>query len=373
MADTKDREKIIVRTSFIGIAANIMLAGFKAAVGIASNSIAVVLDAVNNLSDAFSSIITIIGTKLAGKKPDKKHPFGYGRLEYMSQLIVAAIVLYAGATALVESIKKIIKPEVPDYKPVSLVIIASAVVVKLLLGVYVKKKGQEVNSGSLIASGSDALSDAILSISVLVSAIVFLIFRISLEPYVGVVISLIIVKSGIELIKEAVDEILGQRADRELTIKIKKLIKSTESEVHGVYDLFMNNYGPDRYIASFHVEVRDDMTASEFDSLTRSISETVYKETGVIVSAVGLYSENADGTPGGKHRAKVRDMVVAHDGVMQMHGFYIDEEKKTMSFDVVIDFAVPDRNALYKSICTEVEEAYPDYSIRVNTDIDVSD
>ena len=185
----KNRDAVIVRTSVIGIIANIFLAAFKAAVGILSNSIAVVLDAVNNLSDVLSSVVTIAGTKLAGKKPDKKHPLGYGRVEYLSAMIVAAIVLYAGITSLVESIKKIINPETPDYSAVSLIIIGSAVFVKIFLGIYVKKKGQSVNSGSLIASGSDALFDAILSASVLVSAIIFMLTGISLEAYVGVLIS----------------------------------------------------------------------------------------------------------------------------------------------------------------------------------------
>ncbi|MBQ7466111.1 MAG: cation diffusion facilitator family transporter, partial [Oscillospiraceae bacterium] len=121
------RDSVIVRTSIIGIVANVFLAGFKAAIGLLSHSIAVTLDAVNNLSDALSSVITIVGTKLAGKQPDQKHPLGYGRIEYLSAMVVAAIVLYAGVTSLVESVKKIIHPEAADYSTVSLIIIASAV------------------------------------------------------------------------------------------------------------------------------------------------------------------------------------------------------------------------------------------------------
>ena len=168
-----NRDQVIIRTSVIGIIANVFLAAFKAVVGLVSHSIAVTLDAVNNLSDALSSVITIAGTKLASKKPDKNHPMGYGRIEYLSAMVVAAIVLYAGITSLVESIKKIIHPEKPDYSIVSLIIIASAVIVKLALGRYVKAQGEKVKSGSLIASGSDALFDAILSGSVLLSAIIF--------------------------------------------------------------------------------------------------------------------------------------------------------------------------------------------------------
>ena len=160
MNDMLKRQKTIIRTSVIGIAVNILLAAFKAAVGILSNSIAVVLDAVNNLSDALSSIITIVGAKLAGKKPDKKHPLGHGRIEYITALIVAGLVLYAGITSLVESVKKIIDPVQANYSKVSLVIIAVAVLTKVLLGRYVKKKGEQTNSGALVASGTDALSDA---------------------------------------------------------------------------------------------------------------------------------------------------------------------------------------------------------------------
>ena len=139
-----ERDKVIVQTSVIGIVTNVALAGFKAAVGLLANSIAVLLDAVNNFSDALSSVITIIGAKLAGKAPTKKHPLGYGRIEYLSALIVSAIVLYAGVTSLVESVKKIITPEEADYSILSLVIIAVAVVVKLILGLYVRRRGKAV-------------------------------------------------------------------------------------------------------------------------------------------------------------------------------------------------------------------------------------
>ena len=148
-----NRGKVIIRTSIIGILTNVFLAAFKAVIGIVSNSIAVTLDAVNNLSDALSSIITIVGTKLAGKLPDKKHPLGYGRIEYLSAMIISVLVLYAGFTAFTESVKKIIHPETPEYTAVSLIIVAVAVVVKILLGRYVKHVGEKVNSDSLVNSG----------------------------------------------------------------------------------------------------------------------------------------------------------------------------------------------------------------------------
>ncbi len=171
------RDKTIIKTSIIGIIVNIFLSSFKAVVGMLSNSIAIILDAVNNLSDALSSVITIVGTKLASK------------IEYLGTMLVAAIILYAGITSLIESVKKIITPEKADYKAASIIILVVAIITKILLGTYVKKKGKEVNSGSLEASGQDALFDAVISTSVLASAVMYLLFGLSLEAYVGVLIS----------------------------------------------------------------------------------------------------------------------------------------------------------------------------------------
>ena len=205
-----DREKTIVKTGIIGIVTNILLAAFKAFVGLLSNSIAIILDAVNNLSDALSSTITIIGTKLAGKKPDKKHPMGHGRIEYISAAIISMIVLYAGITSLIESVKKIINPVTPEYKTVTLIIVAVAVVVKIVLGTYVKKTGEKVNSDALKASGKDALFDSIISASTLVAAIVFLISGVGIEAYLGAAISVIIIKSGVEMTGDLVERLSAQ-------------------------------------------------------------------------------------------------------------------------------------------------------------------
>ncbi len=367
-----EREKVIVRTSIIGIGANVLLSGVKAFIGLITGSIAVVLDAVNNLSDAISSIITVIGTKLAGKAPDRKHPYGHGRAEYITQMIVAAIVLYAGVTAFVESIKKIIHPEEADYSTVSLIIIAAAVAVKLLLGLFVRRQGKKVHSGALVASGTDAFFDAILSTSVLASAIIFLTTGLSLEAWVGIVISVFIIKSGVEMVKDAIDEIIGNRVSGELSGKIKETV-SEEEHVMGVYDLFLNNYGPDKYTGSLHVEVPGDLTASEIDTLTRRIGEKVYLETGVILTAVGVYSANLGDEKAEQARAKVREIVMTHDYVLQLHGFYLNEETKRMSFDIILDFACPDRESLYKHIKEEVQEAFPEYQLTVTLDIDISD
>ncbi|MBR1751457.1 MAG: cation transporter [Ruminococcus sp.] len=366
-----DREKKIVRTSFIGIGANILLAVFKAIVGLAANSVAIVSDAVNNMTDALSSVITIIGTKLASKAPDKKHPMGHGRAEYMSALVVSAIVFYAGFTALVDSVKKIIHPEEPSYGISAIIILVSAIAVKLILGAYTKSTGKKVNSGSLIASGEDALNDAILSGSVLVSTIIYLVFKFDIEAFVGVLISVMIIKASIEMISEAVSEMLGKRADAELSRSIKQIIARAEG-VHGVYDLVLNNYGPDRYLASAHMEIDQSMTAGEIDALTRGIEAAVYKETSVPLVALGIYAVNTKDDKISKLRSDLRTLVMSFDGALQMHGFFLNEKTNTIAFDVILDFAV-DREAVFGQIVEAVCKKYPEYKFDLTLDTDFSD
>ena len=362
------REKAIVKTSVIGIITNVFLASFKAAIGMISHSIAVTLDAVNNLSDALSSVITIIGAKLGSKQPDKKHPLGYGRIEYISSMLVAAIVLYAGITSLVESVKKIIHPEAADYSTVSLIIIAVAIAVKLMLGQYVKKQGKKHNSGALVASGSDALFDAILSASVLASAIIYLVWHISLEAYVGVVIAGIIIKAGVEMMLETLNDILGKRSDREDVKEIKRLV-CEEPAVRGAYDLIMYNYGPNKNYASVHVELPDTMTVDEVDALTRRIQTKVYRESGVILTGVGVYSFNTSDDEAAQIRNTVQKTVLAHEWALQLHGFYADTEAKTMRFDVVVSFDADSTEAI-KTLTKEVRQLYPDYDVQIIPDID---
>lgn len=365
-----ERERAIVRTSFIGILANLLLAGFKAAVGLLSHSIAVTLDAVNNLSDALSSVITIVGTKLSGKAPDKKHPLGYGRIEYLTAMLVAGLVLYAGITALVESVRKILRPEAPDYAAVSLVIIAVAVLVKILLGRYVKGVGEKVRSGSLIASGSDAMSDAILSASVLACALLYKFTGVSLEAWVGVIIAGFIIKAGIEMMLETLDEILGSRPDKDFTDAIRKTL-CADPAVHGAFDLYLYNFGPDRNYGSVHVEVDDSLTAREIDALERRLQAAVYAEHGVILTGVGLYAVNNSDAAGAARR-KAMEAVMAHDYAMQFHGFYLDEDAKRMVFDVVFSFDC-DRDAALAELTKEVSALFPGYEVYIQPDVDVAD
>ena len=366
------REKTIVKTSAIGIIANVFLAGFKAVVGILTNSIAIVLDAVNNISDAGSSLITIVGTKLAGREPDKKHPFGYGRIEYMSAMLISVIVLYAGVTSFVESVKHIIKPETPDYNAASLIIVAVAVAVKILLGRYVKGIGKKVNSDSLVNSGEDATLDSVISASTLVAAGIFLIFQVSLEAWLGAIISIVIIKSGAEMLRDTVSQILGEQNDAELARSIKQTVTGFP-EVHGAYDLVLNNYGPDSWNGSIHIEVLDTFSANELDQLIREITMKVMEEHHVILTAIGVYSVNTQDEEIIQARQKVREIVFAHEYVTQMHGFYWDKKQKTMRFDIVVSFDAGDRKALYVDVVSDVQKEFPDIQLQVALDTDFAE
>ena len=365
------REKKITQTSVAGILTNVFLAGFKAVSGLIAGSVAIILDAVNNLTDALSSVITIVGIKLAKRPPDKKHPFGHGRIEYFSAIIISVIVVGAGAVSFVESVKKIIAPEVPDYSVVTIIIIVVAIVTKLILGKYVKGMGQKYNSDALIASGSDATFDAFLTLSTLVGVAVTLIWDISVDGVIGALISLYIIKAGIEMLMQPVNRVVGVREDSETTKGIKQLIKSIDG-VEGVYDLILHNYGPNYAIGSVHVEVPDTMTAKEIHVLTAKIQHAVFAEYSVYLT-VGIYAIDTQDSGLAEMRNVIRECTESRPGALNAHGIFINRAEKIINFDIVVDFKVEDKDALIAEIVNSIKAVYPDYTVCVNIDTDFTD
>ncbi len=365
-----DRQKKIIQTSIVGIVVNLILVAFKATIGILVNSIAITLDAVNNLTDALSSIITIIGTKLAGRAPDKNHPYGYGRIEYFSSVIIAVIVLWAGITSLQESFPKIFTPDVTSYTTVSLVIVAVAVVVKFVLGRYVKGVGENINSQALVASGSDAFFDSILSLSTLVAAIISIIWHISLEGILGVIISLVIIKASIEMLQETVNSMIGSRVDSELSHKIKSRVGSFD-EVHGAYDLALHNYGPEDVMGSIHIEIDDNLTARQIHALTFRIRSAIYQEFGIALT-IGVYATNTSEDNVAEIRKYLEDVLSNYDEVIEMHGFYVYAEKNIVSFDLIVDFNA-NREQIKEEVLQKLNEKYPEYQFIIVDDYDISD
>lgn len=368
---SRARDEIIIKTGFIGIAANVVLAVFKGVVGLGANSIAIILDALNNLSDALSSVITIIGVKLANKNPDKAHPFGYGRIEYLSAIIIAVIILYAGGVSLVESIKKIIRPEIAHYDTISLIIIAIAVVAKFALGIYTQKKGISVNSDSLIASGIDAKFDSFISLSTLVAALIFIFFGLSLEAYLGAIISCLLLKTAYEILQSTIGKVLGARPNLKLTNEIYSAIREFSS-VKGAYDLMFHDYGPDKMLGSVHIEVAYDLNAAQIDALTRQIQNKIFSEFGIILDTIGIYAFNKNDATVAEIYENIKKIAFSHEFVSQIHGFYLDKEKNAISFDIIVDFAAKNMDNVYKAVVREVEKAYPNYKFVVTKDSDYS-
>ncbi len=366
-----DRNTQIIRTSVIGIVANVLLAAFKALVGILASSIAIIMDAVNNLSDALSSVITIVGTKLSERPADRKHPFGFGRIEYFSAIIIAVIVLSTGVTSLIESVKKIFNPTEPTYTTTTLIVIVVAIVVKLVLGQYVKRKGQQLKSDALIASGADALFDAVITLATLVSAGVMLLWHVSLDGVLGALISLVIIKAGVEMLASPVNELLGAKVSTELVSDVKREVMAFDG-VHGVYDIILHNYGPNVMIGSLHISVPDTMTAYDIHGLTRKISTQIFDKHGIILT-VGVYSLATGDNRRADLQKKVLQTLAAKKEIVQVHGFYYNENDRRLSVDVVPDIAVHDDAALIAQLTADIQPIVPDMTVTIIVDHNYSE
>ena len=360
------RSRQIIRTSVVGIITNVLLAGFKALVGLLAHSVAIVLDAVNNLSDALSSVITIIGAKLSERPADKEHPFGYGRVEYFTAIIISSIVLTTGITSLVESVRKIINPTQPDYTTITLIVIIAAIVTKLVLGWYVRKQGQKLESDALIASGSDALFDAVITLATLISAGIMLIWNVSLDGYLGVLISAVIIKAGIEMLSSPITQLLGASVSAELTRQIKSEILEQEG-VQGVYDIIVHGYGPNLSIGSLHISVPDTMDAHQIHGLTRKISEMMMSRHGIVMT-VGIYAIATGNNRHAELQKEVVQTLSQQEHVIQVHGFYYYESENCVSVDVVPDMTVTDDQAFINLLTEKLKPILKDLQISIVID-----
>lgn len=351
----------------VGIGANAVLATFKVIVGLLSNSVAVLLDAINNVSDALSSAITIIGVKLAGRKPDSKHPFGYGRVEYFSAILVAGLIFAAGVSSIIESAKAILHPEQTSFTWVSLMVIVVAIVGKLILGRYFQVRGKALSSDALVASGMEASYDAALSASTLLGAVVSMLWNINIDGYIGVIISAFIIKTGFEMLLDPIGKVVGKRVEGDLARAIKSKVLEVPG-VLGAYDLILHDYGPDTAIGSVHIEVSDTLPPSQIQKICRRVSALIHSEFKAVMT-VGIYvSNNTDPTVAAM-REDVRQMAMSQEGVHQMHGFYVDEEE--IAFDIVVSF---DHDA--PTIChwleTQITSKYPGRKVHITTDTNYS-
>ena len=338
------RQKLIIRTSLIGILANVVLVIAKIITGLFAHSLAIILEAVNNLTDVLSSVLTIVGTKLAGREPDREHPYGHGRIEYITTMLVGLIILSSGIIAIYEAIKKILAPEEISYGISSLIIMVLAIGAKILIGTHYRKIAKKTQSDTLDASGKDALFDAILSSATVIGIIVNLSTGFNPEGILSILIAIFIIKTGIEILRESWRDLIGRRTNSELSVAIKKRILKFK-EVSGAYDLFLHNYGPSQVMGSAHIQIPDNMTASQIDALSRKITEAIYKDFRVLLT-VGIYAENSSSEEHREIRKKIDIVLDKYPEAKQMHGFYVDTGHKHITFDVIFDFDFPHKVAM---------------------------
>ena len=369
---SETRNRKIIKTSIIGIIANFILAIFKVVVGFLSGSIAIILDAVNNLSDTLSSIVTIAGVKFANRAPDKNHPLGHGRFEYLGTAIIATVISYIGFTAIFESIGKIINPNEVNYTFITFLVVSVSVIIKVLLGRYYKKIAKQVDSDSLKNSGFDAMMDALISAATIVAGLIYVIWGISIEAYLATLISVFIIYSGFRMLRESFSVILGERVDSDLSRRIKQAICEIDG-VYGAYDLLIHDYGTGRSYASVNIDVLDTLSVVEVDDISREVRHLVGQRFRIYVSSVGIFPINTKDKHTVEVRNNIKAMMLMNDHIRQIHGFRIDEKAKEITFDVVIDFSVKDQNALRRRIIKELKRVYPDYHFVISIDLDFSD
>ncbi len=365
-----NREKSIIKTSFVGIGGNILLVAGKVVVGVFAHSISIITDAVNNLTDAMSSVVTIIGTKLSAKRPDKKHPYGHGRVEFITSAIIAMIIFIAGFLAIYESITSLVNHEVPEYSIYSFIVISIAIAVKIFLGLFYRIAAKKFNSDVLKASGLDALLDSILSLGTLIGAIVSYTTGVHLEGYIGIIIGLLIIKTAIDVFRESASKIVGERTDKEFVEKMTEDILNVDG-VYGVYDLIVHNYGVDRNIASVHVEVDDHMTAKQIQVLERNIAYLCYDKYHTIMT-VGVYAKNEGTVESKAIKEQIEHILDSHPEVIQMHGFYIDEDTSTVNFDMIVSLDCKNEQEIYKTVHDEIHNLLPEYHVHIVLDRDFS-
>ena len=255
--DQKVRQAYGVLCGAVGIFLNLCLFAGKFIAGFISNSIAITADAFNNLSDAGSSIITLIGFKMAGQKPDPDHPFGHGRIEYISGLLVSVIILLMGFELLKSSVTKIIHPEELTFSPVILVILIVSILVKCYMFFYNKTLGKKLNSSAMMATGTDSLSDTLATTVVLISTLVAHFSGLAIDGWCGVAVGLFICYAGINAAKDTISPLLGQAPEPEFVNQVNSIVMAHE-EVIGIHDLIVHNYGPGRVLISLHAEVPAD-------------------------------------------------------------------------------------------------------------------
>ena len=354
--DPNTREGIIVTTSGMGILVNLLIAVTKIVVGLISSSIAIISEGANNAGDALSSVMALIGAKLAKKHPDEKHPFGYGRIEYLCGLVIAVVILVTGIELLIGSAKRIFHPETLHISYIALVLVALSAAVKFFLGNYTVRMGRKVGSTALEAVGTDCKTDCFASIITIVSALIFLVFKWNVDAYAGVITSLLLIKAGVEALRETLSEILGRPGDKELAAKLYKEIRSTDGILAAV-DMMLHNYGPEAWSGSVNVEIDHKKTVGEIYQFLHELQLRIMHEYHVTM-VFGVYAVDYDGEYMKELRKTIAGFIRKQEQVKSFHAVYIDQRSDKIYCDFIVDYELKDWEELKKEFEQYMAEKY---------------
>lgn len=342
---TEVRTRYGMLASVVGIFCNVLLFSVKLAIGLILSSLAVTADAFNNLSDAASSIISFVGVKMAGKPADAEHPFGHGRIEYIAALIVSFLVIEVGFTFFKSSISKIMHPEEITFDPVPFIILILSILVKLWMAFFNNKLGKRIDSKVMLATAADSLGDVITTSATVISIVICHFTSINVDAIAGLIVSGIVIWSGVSIVKDTLEPLIGQRVPSELYQKITDMVESYEGIV-GAHDLIVHNYGPNRSMATIHAEVPNDVSIEASHEIIDRIERDAKKELNILLvihmDPVEMRDEEVL-----ELRDKTSHIVHALDPELHFHDFRVlkENEQKNLIFDLVVPDSYTEKDA----------------------------
>ena len=361
--DPDSREGVILTTCGLCAIVNILCSVLKIIIGLAVSSIAVVSEGLNNAADAASSLLTIVGTKLAGKHLTEKHPFGYGRVEYLTSLIIAGVILYTGIESFTGAVDGILHPYEMELSFLITGFIAVSAIIKMFLGTYMIREGKRIDSGSLVAVGKECRADCVVSVMTILATLVYLLFDLSLDAYAALITSLFIIKAGAEVLKDTVSELLGRPGDKALAQELYRVIRE-EPMVLNAADMMLHNYGPDAYSGSVNIEIDCSKTVEEVYSNIHALQLRIMHEYHVTM-VFGIYAVNNDRETLKELRGYIARFVREQEHVRSYHALYIDPKTNDIYCDLVVDYSLRDWDALEEEFRAYMRERYPQNRVEV--------
>ena len=355
--DPDSREGMIAAASGLGIIVNLLIAAIKVVLGLLASSMAILSEGANNAADALSSVLTLVGTRLASRHPDEKHPFGYRRIEYLTGLVVALLILVTGIEMLIGSVKRIFTPEELSVSVLSIVIIAVSAVVKFFLGVRTIRIGRDTGSSALEAVGIESRNDSLASLITIAAAVIFLLFHVSVDAYAGILISLLIIRAGFGVLKDTLSELIGRPGEAELASKLYQEIRSTPGIVAAA-DMMLHNYGPDTWSGSVNLEIDHARTVGEVYAFLHALQLRIMREYGVTM-VFGIYAVDNDREGMLAIRKAILAFVQAHALVKSFHAVYLEPETGRLYCDLVVDYRLQDWDALRQEFTDYMQSQFP--------------